>query len=565
MRLAARHTDVTLQTGDVKITCHRAILAMATEYFDTMFTCGFEESTSPVVQLTMEPDTLSSIVEYVYTGVIQLTDDNVESLVKACDHLHLDSLKAACDKFMLKHVEPTNCVGFYQFAKMYRIDELKQKAIQVMCGQFKSVARSEEFKHLSCDELIHLIKQNDVDVDSEDIVCESVLGWVRHDLENRRSALDTIIQYVRLPYCSSSYLWHTKDTSDLLTPKFLQYLDEALKFQADSVHRYEMSSCRTLPRNNVQKKSCLLVFGTQNVTTQQQVYNDKYGGHGAYNRNQRTVTTTNTCRCSYYYKEDSKQWVQLMHPSKPVDAACTFSLCGTDRGQLLRDNGNCWTLDLIVKTEGYVPWASARFHDGSVSLGNCVYVVGGKEGMAVHAKELSSAECLKLQERQTVPLPDMPRAVADPMVVTCNNKIYVVGGTVQGDAVSCIQIFDTTWGEWCTGSEMPEACTGCAAVALNNSIYVVGGNNRTCLKYDPSSDSWTKLPPPLRSHAKTAAVVWRGCILVATRGAALSTEACEQYTPANDTWSDWTTSFDARAMDSVVCHSLFNVDLSLLQ
>ena len=554
MRLAARHTDVTLQTGNVKITCHRAILATATEYFDTMFTCGLEESTSPVVQLTMEPDTLSSIVEYVYTGVIQLTDDNVECLVKACDHLHLNSLKAACDKFMLKHVEPANCVGFYQFAKMYRIDELKQKAMQVMCAQFKSVAHREEFKHLSCDELIHLIKQNDVDVESEDIVCESVLDWVRQDLENRRSAFDTIIEYVRLPYCSSTYLWHTKDTSDLLTPKFLQYLDEALKFHTGSVHRYEMSSCRTLPRNNFQRSSCLLVFGNKNLTTQQY---DHY--HGA-----RAYTTTKPYCCSYYYKEVSKQWVQLMNPCTPIDASCTFSLCGTERGHLLRDGGNCWLLHLTTKREESMPCSNARYHDGSVSLGNCVYVVGGKEGKDVQTKELSSATCLRLEERRWVPLPDMPRAVAYPMVVTCNNKIYMVGGTVQGNAVSCIQVFDTTWGKWCNRSEMPEACTGCAAVVLNNSIYVVGGNKRRCLKYDTSLDSWTKLTPPFRSHAKTAAVVWRGRILVATRGAALSTETCEQYTPANDTWSDWTTSFDAKVMDSVICHSLFNVDLSHL-
>ncbi|KAK2169929.1 hypothetical protein NP493_1171g00054 [Ridgeia piscesae] len=442
MRLTARHTDVTLQTGLVKITCHRVVLAMASEYFDTMFTCGLEESTSPVVQLTMEPDTLSSIVEYVYTGVIELTGDNVERLVKACDLLRLDALKAACDKFMLKHVEPTNCVGFYQFAKMYRIDQLKEKAMQVMCAQFKSVACNAEFKHLSCDELIYLIKQNDVVVGSEDVVCESVLDWVRHDLENRRSALETIIENVRLPYCSSSYLWHTKYKCDLLTPKCLEYLDEALMFQIDSVHRYETSD------------------------------------------------------------------------------------------------------------------------DGSVSLGNCVYVVGGTDGTAVKNNELSSAECFHLNERRWVPLPNMPRAVADPMVVTCNNKIYVVGGSVQGDAVSCTQVFDTTWWKWCTGSEMPEACSGCAAVVLNNSIYVVGGNERTCLKYDTSSDTWTKLTPPLRSHANTAAVVWHGRILVATRGAALSTDACEQYTPANDTWSDWTTSLDVQVMGSTVCHGLLNVDLS---
>ena len=101
LRQNEEFTDVTLQSGDIQIQCHRNVLAVATDYFKAMFRCGLEESTSATVPLTMEPEILTSIVDYMYTGEIELTVDNVESLFKAGDVLQLDTLKVTCETFML--------------------------------------------------------------------------------------------------------------------------------------------------------------------------------------------------------------------------------------------------------------------------------------------------------------------------------------------------------------------------------------------------------------------------------------------------------------------------------
>ena len=93
LRLNDEYTNVTLVSGDVHIRCHRVVLAVASDYFKAMSRCGLKETTSDTVQLTMDPEILTSIVNYIYTGEIELTDDN---LVKACDVLHLDGLKAGC-------------------------------------------------------------------------------------------------------------------------------------------------------------------------------------------------------------------------------------------------------------------------------------------------------------------------------------------------------------------------------------------------------------------------------------------------------------------------------------
>ena len=64
-RLNDEYTDVTLQSGDVKIRCHRNVLAVANKYIKAMFSTGLEENVSPTVQLTMEPETMVTIIDYI--------------------------------------------------------------------------------------------------------------------------------------------------------------------------------------------------------------------------------------------------------------------------------------------------------------------------------------------------------------------------------------------------------------------------------------------------------------------------------------------------------------------
>ncbi|KAI0209911.1 hypothetical protein LSAT2_005346 [Lamellibrachia satsuma] len=153
----------------------------------------------------------------------------------------------------------------------------------------------------------------------------------------------------------------------------------------------------------------------------------------------------------------------------------------------------------------------------------------------------------------------MSQPVLAPMVVTYSNKIFVFGGLdSQNIALCCTQVFDTTRGQWSILTDMPEGCNIGAAVTLNGFIYVVGGLNRTCLKYDPVTDCWTRLSQPRKAHCNAPAVVWHGCILVAGGGTTMAeSSAIEQYNPLTDTWSDWKTTLSVKTF----CHSMFCVDL----
>jgi len=545
LRQNNEYTDVILQSGDLQIQCHRNVLAVASDYFKATLGNVREETSSASGQLLMEPEILSSIVDYIYTGEIELTADNVESLVKACDVLQLVTLKTVCESLLVKLLEPLNCVKFRKLAALCQLNELQRDASRTMKSEFKSVALTDEFKELSSTDLIECIKGDSVNVDDEDVVFEAVLGWTMHDLDNRKECLEEIMAYVRLPYCSRNYLRHVGDKEDMLTAKCFKYIHEAMAFQTDTVHQHEVSSRRTVPRNNSSMKSCLLVVG--GVTN----------GDGKW-------TNYNHC---HYHDVGKDRW-QLM-TELPQSTGRLYSVCRVEGGLLLtggckskgRATNQCRLYDMATKKWETMPTLfTARYYHRSISLGDCVYVVGG---VGVKPDDvLASVERLNLKRRQWSTLPDLPHAVFGSMVATYDNRVFVFGGQdAQRVRMCCSQVFDVARGNWSTVSDTPGMCSLGAAVTLNESIYVVGGDNRKCLKYDPASDIWKILSHPLYDHANAPAVVWRGSILVAGGGDGHrnTSSVIEAYHPNTDTWSVCSVpSLNA----NLACHCLFNVDLS---
>ena len=459
----------------------------------------------------------------------------------ACDVLQLDGLKAGCEAFMVAQLELTNCVSFYRLPESYRLCGAQTKSRQLILAEFEFVASTDQFNKLSCSELIELIKDDDLGVHAEDVVFECVLNWIRYDIDNRQSFFESILQHVRLPYCSGPYLRRMEDTCAMLSPKCLEYLHEAKSFQLDTAHKHSSTSRRAVPRNNFRTKFHLLVVGGMVVSKKNK------------------VVEKNICQ---YYNEDTNGWELLTE--MPQSVGRFYSVCRIEGGILVtggkkggRRINKCWFYDMTTKKWEAMPrLITALDSHRCVSLGGSVYVLGGQDE---DGELLDSVECLNRKRQECHPMPDMPEAVYDPMVVAYGNKIFVFGGMDYEDtSLRCTQKFDTRRRKWRMLSDMPVPCDQSGAVTMNDSIYVVGGHYRTCLKNEPATDTWTKLSRSRERHNDAPAVVWGGYILVAGGGNCNpESSAIEAYDPLTDTWSKWKGELNLKTYRN----EMLNVDL----
>ncbi|XP_062507717.1 kelch-like protein 18 [Corticium candelabrum] len=117
-RKNGRLCDVILKVSTMEISTHRVVLATSIPYFRAMFTTNMAEATQDVVTMKdIDPDVLGRIVEFIYTGHLDVTVDNVQDVLAAASLIQLESAQEICCEFLKEHLEPANCLGIRNFAE----------------------------------------------------------------------------------------------------------------------------------------------------------------------------------------------------------------------------------------------------------------------------------------------------------------------------------------------------------------------------------------------------------------------------------------------------------------
>ena len=93
--------------------------------------------------------------------------------------------------------------------------------------------------------------------------------------------------------------------------------------------------------------------------------------------------------------------------------------------------------------------------------------------------------------------PSMKYPREDMCIVTKNNKIYLIGGTVNYQAVNTVEIYDIEKNQYIEGEKMNNNRSGAAACVTTNFIYIFGGtDNKNDLFsseiFDIQNNKWSK-------------------------------------------------------------------------
>ncbi|XP_029348144.1 kelch-like protein 2 [Acyrthosiphon pisum] len=117
--------DVRFEADDGKIVIgHKNVLIAASPYFHAMFS-NFEESNKDLVTIReLDSTILQLLVDYIYTGEIMVTKENVQALLPAANVLQLDYVNEVCAEFLQKQLDSSNCLGIKAFADLHNCTKL---------------------------------------------------------------------------------------------------------------------------------------------------------------------------------------------------------------------------------------------------------------------------------------------------------------------------------------------------------------------------------------------------------------------------------------------------------
>ena len=199
--------DVHLKVGEEVFSAHRIVLAASSDYFHAMFAHGMKESNQEVIELkdeSISAAALKIVLDSIYSGDLQVNDENVFDVLVAADHLQVTSVvQQCCDYLQTQFVQLRFDVQTYcqicTIAYRHGLTDLQEAAQSKMASMYMEVCENEEFlSHIDADQLSNLLIREDLSAPSETFVFKSVMQWVKYKKEERMAVAAKVIGSVRL-------------------------------------------------------------------------------------------------------------------------------------------------------------------------------------------------------------------------------------------------------------------------------------------------------------------------------------------------------------------------------
>ena len=257
--------DVVLKVAETEIKAHRVVLAAVSPYFNAMFTGDLAESNQKVVQLNdLDPLAVHMFVEFAYVAKVNISVDNVQSLLTVASLLQVESLVEKCCCFLENELHPSNCLGIRRFAESHGCFTLSKTAYQYAMRNFNQTTQLEEFLQCSLEEVVEFLSEDTLYVRHEEEVYEAALRWVKYNKQDRLKKIPKLAEIIRFPLMAWEFLV-TKVLEDgfITSDSHTCYLfDEARMYHLTPQLRCEMNQCSRLrPRKLYGQAEWIYVVG----------------------------------------------------------------------------------------------------------------------------------------------------------------------------------------------------------------------------------------------------------------------------------------------------------------
>ncbi|KAL9956956.1 hypothetical protein ACROYT_G038523 [Oculina patagonica] len=125
-RKHAHLCDITLVTKDAKeFNAHRNVLSAASLYFHKLLESNMKENREGKVRFEeISGCIMEDVLEFIYTGDVEITQENSEDLIATANYLLIPGLKTVSGRFLEEQMTKSNCISTFYFAEKYQCVQL---------------------------------------------------------------------------------------------------------------------------------------------------------------------------------------------------------------------------------------------------------------------------------------------------------------------------------------------------------------------------------------------------------------------------------------------------------
>ena len=402
--------DGIIKIADKQFSIHKVILSAASPYFCSLFCNGMSETFLHEVELQgVSSEGFSFLLDYIYSGNINVTSNNVEQLLEAGKLFYLDDLVEHCCEFLISELTVDNSLGILSFAELHFCTDLSKTVLNYVHRHFEDVCKTEEFLQLDWSILLSFLKSDSINIPSEDDVFVNLLKWTKHDIKNRRKYIKQLLSHVKLPLVSS-----------IIVQEHCALFEDAgpMIYEAYSTCLQDQQCCEEFRCRRTYSRRYLYVIGGQ-----------------AYNQGTvDLISLADVERCEVPRQSDDVNCFQLLQTNKvqpmnqPRNGQEVVFLdgliyaIGGEEESFVHDSVECYD-PIADKWTVKASLLSPRVEHGACVVDGDIYVVGGwiGEEIALTMEKYNSDEDIWVEVGR-IPTPRYAAGVCQ-----VNGLIYIIG------------------------------------------------------------------------------------------------------------------------------------------
>ncbi|XP_056389057.1 actin-binding protein IPP isoform X1 [Hyla sarda] len=539
MRTRLEFCDLHIHIGPAVFGAHKLLLAASSPYFAALLSGGLKESSCDVVRIQgVEAAIFQLLLDFIYSGSVLISPENVQELMTAADMLQLNQVVALCCDFLKEQIDPGNCIGFFQFSEQLSCQPLLEFTESYIQAHFPEVQQGDEFQLLTKEQLIRLLRSEELCIEDEHQVFAAAMSWLQKDTTARKRHVVEVLEPVRFSLLPPQRLQkNIEEVTDFSLRVALQTL--LREYCEPSLSPKDKKLCSFLQTSRVRprRKARKFLYAIGGYTRLQ-------GGRWSDSR---------ALSCVERFDTFSQYWstVSSLHQARSGMSAAVLEgriyVVGGEKDSMIFDCVECY--DPVTKQWSAVPSMNQpRCGLGVCSCHGAIYAMGGWVGAEIgNGIERFSPEDNAWQIVGQMAVPRYNFACCERQ-----GLIYVVGGISHaGIELSSVEVFDPITRRWTSLPPMATRRAYLGAACLDDCLFAVGGwdehqdSLNTVEKFSFEEEKWVEVAP-MRIRRAGVSVISVNGLLYAAGGRAnvqnfsapVTSDSVEVYNPHTDSWTE---------------------------
>ena len=483
--------DVSLVVNNYRLPAHKVVLAASSPVFKASFTTELTGGKSgnefkvDIPAFLPDTESIEELLNFVYTGEVEIFEENAEKLFVLADFFDILSLREACAEFLMINLKRSNCLAIQIFAERY-CQILHEAASEYICNHLGAIWKTEEFLSSDFEDVKDLICGKRLDFKTqrkEEDVFDGIRSWVKHDPETREHCFPELFSHLRLSAMS------------------LQFITEVIDRDA-FVTRSHVCEERITEELNARDVTEGIVLLSENRHTSCYIPTKEAWFDLSRSPSFDEVRALTVCEGKVYaigwlgaslkiekFDPQDNIWSKVLRMESSLPMATTAM---GDCIYLFTENGVTRYKPRDNSWQDMAPMDSSRRGLCALSLNGLIYAIGGHDGQ----QGLKSVERYDPSNDHWEYVASMGKKRCFASATVMDNKILVVGGENNGIRLQSSEVYDPTTNAWSLLKAKLFVSRSYAAItSTRRKIFVFGGaySDGIVECYDKDQEKWTKV------------------------------------------------------------------------